>query len=91
VPYLFGFRPGMDILGDVEAGFTIFRISWRISTIFSMGLHELPTYLKSFRQAHAQVDDLETDSAMTPNRSDWAIVKEARQPSPAAIANAISV
>jgi hypothetical protein len=42
----------MDILGDVEAGFTIFRISWRISTIFSMGLHELPTYLKSFRQAH---------------------------------------
>jgi hypothetical protein len=59
VPYLFGFRPGMDILGDVEAGFTIFRISWRISTIFSMGLHELPTYLKSFRQAHPQVDDLE--------------------------------
>jgi hypothetical protein len=36
----------MDILGDVEAGFTIFRISWRISTIFSMGLRELPTYLK---------------------------------------------
>jgi hypothetical protein len=59
VPYLFGFRPGMDILGDVEAGFTVFRISWRIFTIFSMGLHELPTYLKTFRQAHPQVDDLE--------------------------------
>jgi LysR family transcriptional regulator, transcriptional activator of the cysJI operon len=28
----------------------------RISTIFSIGLHELPTYLKTFRQAHPQVD-----------------------------------
>ncbi|MGB8464209.1 MAG: LysR family transcriptional regulator substrate-binding protein, partial [Terrimicrobiaceae bacterium] len=28
----------------------------RISTIFSIGLHELPEYLKTFRQEHAQVE-----------------------------------
>ena len=50
----------MDILGDVEGRIhnlqNLVAGELRISTIFSIGLHELPTYLKTFRQAHPQVD-----------------------------------
>jgi DNA-binding transcriptional LysR family regulator len=50
----------MDILGDVEGRIhnlqKLVAGELRISTIFSIGLHELPTYLKTFRQAHPQVD-----------------------------------
>ena len=50
----------MDILGDLEGRIhhlqSLVAGELRISTIFSIGLHELPPYLKIFRQAHAEVD-----------------------------------
>ncbi|MGA7392322.1 MAG: LysR family transcriptional regulator [Terrimicrobiaceae bacterium] len=50
----------MDILGDLEGRISHLQSlvagELRISTIFSIGLHELPPYLKIFRQAHAEVD-----------------------------------
>jgi len=50
----------IDILGDVEGRIhnlqNLVAGELRISTIFSIGLHELPTYVKAFRQAHPQVD-----------------------------------
>src|SRR4029077_20533701 len=49
-----------NILGDVEGRIhnlqNLVAGDLCISTIFSIGLHELPTYLKTFRQAHPQVD-----------------------------------
>ena len=50
----------MDILGDLEGRIhhlqNLVAGELCISTIFSIGLHELPPYLKIFRQAHAEVD-----------------------------------
>jgi len=50
----------MDILGDLEGQIhnlqDLVAGELRISTIFSIGLHELPPYLKTFQKAHAQVD-----------------------------------
>ena len=50
----------MDILGDLEGRISRLQSlvagELRISTIISIGLHELPPYLKIFRQAHAEVD-----------------------------------
>jgi LysR family transcriptional regulator, transcriptional activator of the cysJI operon len=50
----------MDILGDLEGQIhnlqDLVAGELRISTIFSIGLHELPTYLKTFQQAHPEVD-----------------------------------
>ncbi len=50
----------MDILGDLEGRIhnlqNLVAGELRISTIFSIGLHELPGYLKTFRQEHAEVD-----------------------------------
>ena len=50
----------MDILGDLEGRIhnlqNLVAGELCISTIFSIGLHELPPYLKIFRQAHPQVD-----------------------------------
>ena len=48
----------MDILGDLEGRIhnlqNLVAGELCISTIFSIGLHELPPYLKIFRQAHPQ-------------------------------------
>jgi DNA-binding transcriptional LysR family regulator len=50
----------MDILGDVEGRIhnlqNLVAGELRISTVFSIGLHELPTYLKTFQQTHPAVD-----------------------------------
>ena len=50
----------MDILGDLEGRINnlqnLVAGELCISTIFSIGLHELPPYLKVFRQAHPDVD-----------------------------------
>ena len=50
----------MEILGDVEGRIhnlqNLVAGELRISTIFSIGLHELPSYLKTFQQTHPQVD-----------------------------------
>jgi LysR family transcriptional regulator, transcriptional activator of the cysJI operon len=50
----------MDILGDVEGRIhnlqNLVAGELCVSTIFSIGLHELPAYLKTFQQAHPQVD-----------------------------------
>jgi DNA-binding transcriptional LysR family regulator len=50
----------MSILEDLEARIhnlqNLVAGELRISTIFSIGLHELPPYLKIFRQVHPQVD-----------------------------------
>lgn len=50
----------MDILGDLEGRIhnlqNLVAGELCISTIFSIGLHELPPYLKIFRQAHPEVD-----------------------------------
>lgn len=50
----------MDILGDLEGRIhnlqNLVAGDLCISTIFSIGLHELPPYLKAFRQTHPQVD-----------------------------------
>ncbi|HEY5707692.1 MAG TPA: LysR family transcriptional regulator [Terrimicrobiaceae bacterium] len=50
----------MDILGDLEGRIhnlqNLVAGELCISTIFSIGLHELPPYLKIFRQAHHEVD-----------------------------------
>ncbi|HEY5706730.1 MAG TPA: LysR family transcriptional regulator [Terrimicrobiaceae bacterium] len=49
-----------EILGELEGQIhnlqDLMAGELRISTIFSIGLHELPTYLETFRQAHVQVD-----------------------------------
>ena len=50
----------MDILGDLEGRIhnlqNVVAGDLCISTIFSIGLHELPPYLKAFRQTHPSVD-----------------------------------
>ncbi len=50
----------MDILGDVESRIhnlqNLVAGELRISTIFSIGLHELPKQVKTFQQAHPQVE-----------------------------------
>ena len=50
----------LDILENVETQIhhlqNLVAGELRISTIFSIGLHELPPYLKLYRDAHAQVD-----------------------------------
>jgi LysR family transcriptional regulator, transcriptional activator of the cysJI operon len=50
----------IEILGDLEGRIhnlqNLVAGELCISTIFSIGLHELPPYLKIFRQAHPQVD-----------------------------------
>ena len=50
----------MDILGDLESRIhnlqNLVAGDLCISTIFSIGLHELPPYLKIFRQVHSEVE-----------------------------------